>query len=763
MTSKPLTGDRLRKRDIVLAITSGLLFVLLHRVFSVRGLDPALWEDFAVASDLLPPRTIFPAVWRYLSSLIISSMGYAGAEAGLNTLGAVVGGLDVFFVYLLIRQTLAYLNRAKTTPSWPATASFASFAATVCFAVSDPMWNMVSPLTPGGMRFLATVFSLFLFMRYLRRMGVWRAALSMFVAGALAAETPFAFLLPLFCYLAFRCSFAASINGNFSLAVDIEDLPKGYTIPCWSMFFSFLAGLCLGCWANISIFIHFGGDAANGWSAAEVGLQYLIGYYGVMRSASSVIGWIMALTFVILPFCGTILLYPRLCRDNAPMPFKYGVLLFFSAVIAIVQCGILPFQSIWNFSSAQASLKSDYLSALYLLALAATLAMAVSSFMLASRNRYEYDPDDDNLLVAGTRGFLFRSITVVLVIVCAAPSLVRVNRPSEIERRDIVDDALEETVRESGDAKFIFTDGRLDAGLLIKAAQMGSKLKPLSMMSGGSEWERTVRRRHFHEGTPEYDLAETGIPSLLRVWTEESDEGMKDCAVQLGFEIWKRARKPLPKLSGMVARESGLSDDEAARGIAAATNIAARIVAVSAGGRSPSYALENAISSVSWRISRFSRLRDDDALADTLDNCNEPVKHMMRLVEYERARAFLQMTPHEGLRLALYRADFREARRFAVAVLSMDPDDSEANFGTGMAYLMEEKYPKAEEYLKRALVRRPNEPAVLNNLAIIYCKMKKFDLALEYARKAVKLVPGNREVQKTLADIEELFLKENNR
>jgi Tfp pilus assembly protein PilF len=93
----------------------------------------------------------------------------------------------------------------------------------------------------------------------------------------------------------------------------------------------------------------------------------------------------------------------------------------------------------------------------------------------------------------------------------------------------------------------------------------------------------------------------------------------------------------------------------------------------------------------------------------------------------------------------------------------MDPDDSEANFGTGMAYLMEEKYPKAEEYLKRALVRRPNEPAVLNNLAIIYCKMKKFDLALEYARKAVKLVPGNREVQKTLADIEELFLKENNR
>jgi tetratricopeptide (TPR) repeat protein len=282
------------------------------------------------------------------------------------------------------------------------------------------------------------------------------------------------------------------------------------------------------------------------------------------------------------------------------------------------------------------------------------------------------------------------------------------------------------------------------------------------MMSGGSEWERTVRKRYFYEGTPEYDLAETGIPALLRVWAQENPEKMKDCAVQLGFEIWKRARKPLPKMSGMVARPEGMSDAEAARGIAAATNLAARIVAVSAGARSPSYALDNAISSVSWRISRFSRMRDDDALADSLDSCNEPVKRMMRLVEYERSRAFLQMTPYEGLRLALYRADFKEARRFAVTVLSMDPDDPEANFGTGMAYLVEEKLVKAEEYLKRTLVRRPDEPAVLNNLAIIYGKMKKFDLALEYARKAVKQVPENKEVKKTLAEIEELILKESN-
>ena len=36
-------------------------------------------------------------------------------------------------------------------------------------------------------------------------------------------------------------------------------------------------------------------------------------------------------------------------------------------------------------------------------------------------------------------------------------------------------------VRESGDAEFIFTDGRLDAGLELIANMMGSKVKPLNI------------------------------------------------------------------------------------------------------------------------------------------------------------------------------------------------------------------------------------------------------------------------------------------
>ena len=55
-------------------------------------------------------------------------------------------------------------------------------------------------------------------------------------------------------------------------------------------------------------------------------------------------------------------------------------------------------------------------------------------------------------------------------------------------------------------------------------------------------------------------------------------------------------------------------------------------------------------------------------------------------------------------------------------------------------------------YLKRVLKRRPNEPAALNNLSIIYRKLKRWQEAEEYARKAIKLLPDSPEVKQTLSD-----------
>src|SRR5574344_65918 len=293
-----------------------------------------------------------------------------------------------------------------------------------------------------------------------------------------------------------------------------------------------------------------------------------------------------------------------------------------------------------------------------------------------------------------------------------------------------------------------------DTGLLT-IGWTCSGVKALNMMSGSSNWERYMNTHHFEDG-PDKDNATIGVPVLLRVWAGEMTNGMDNAAVQLGFEFWKRARRPLPRLSGLVAREKGIDDKEAERGIAAAKALSERIIRVSEsdGSDSVSQATKQALSAVSWRLSRFARLRADDQLANRLDSLNDAVKHMMGILEYERMRTFMQLTPYEGLRLALRRADFIEARRYGAAVLAIDQGDPEANFGTGMAYLMEEKLREAELYLERCLKARPEEPAVLNNLAIIYRKTNRLDKALEYAKKAHDLLPDNEEIKKTLADTE---------
>ena len=80
------------------------------------------------------------------------------------------------------------------------------------------------------------------------------------------------------------------------------------------------------------------------------------------------------------------------------------------------------------------------------------------------------------------------------------------------------------------------------------------------------------------------------------------------------------------------------------------------------------------------------RLRNDETTADRLDRSNTALKRMLSVVEYERQRTFMQLTPREGLRIALRRADFIEARRYAAAVLRSDEEDPEANFGTFRSY-----------------------------------------------------------------------------
>ena len=113
----------------------------------------------------------------------------------------------------------------------------------------------------------------------------------------------------------------------------------------------------------------------------------------------------------------------------------------------------------------------------------------------------------------------------------------------------------------------------------------------------------------------------------------------------------------------------------------------------------------------------------------------------------------MRLTPREGLQIGLNRADFRLAKTFAQQVLVADPENTRANFAMGMGYFIDEQYGRAEVYLKRCLAKAPNEPAVLNNLAIAQLRLGKLEEAETNAARALKLHPGSPEVKKTYEHI----------
>lgn len=737
--------NRLAARDWVLAAAIGLLSAGVILATSAPGLDPSMWEEVSVVAGIRPPRAIFPGLWRALVSWMFPLFGISGALRVLSVAGAAVGGLCAALTYLTVRQSLAFLVRLDDSHEvWLRfIAPFFAAVAAIFLGVSEPFLRIAQIFTPEELRFLMLLLALFGWLRWLTVGGNGKVYLLTALCGVFAAETPFAFVLPPLFLLAYFKLWRGVVDGLFAAS---QDLPNPDQLPRWRMFFLFLASLGAAVYLNVAVFAAYGGISANGWNFGDIYFRYGAGYWKALADASTMAGWALGLGFGLFPLIVAVRLFPSVTRDDRPMPFHLGVVMVFAAALAAMQCGAFPSARFWVFMKDAVLVPSGFLLSFYVLGTAATLALAGSSFALECQRFYL--PEGQ-----ARPGVALRMVAPAVAVLLLALASLRLPKPLEAEMHGIVFDALRETVRECGGAKWIFTDGRLDAGLELVASSMGAPVRTLNMMSGAGNWERTIRTRGFEAG-PDRDNAEIGVPALLRVWASEKPGGMDEAALQLGFEFWRRERKPLPKASGLVAREKGLSDEEAARGIEAAKALSERILAVSSklGGETPSPALASAFSAVSWRLSRFARLRNDEQLADRLDSSNTALKRLLSMIEYERQRTFMQLTPREGLQLALKRADFVEARRFAAAVLRSDEDDTEANFGMGMSYLKENLTKDAEFYLRRCLKRRPDEPAVLNNLSIICRKARRYDEAVELAQHALRMLPDSPEVKRTLED-----------
>lgn len=140
-------------------------------------------------------------------------------------------------------------------------------------------------------------------------------------------------------------------------------------------------------------------------------------------------------------------------------------------------------------------------------------------------------------------------------------------------------------------------------------------------------------------------------------------------------------------------------------------------------------------------------------LADRLDRFNPEWQKVQERMDWIGQRGGMRLTPKEGLKLGLAKADFKLARSYARKVVVTDEDDVHANFALGMSYFTEKQYGRAEMHLKKCLIRAPDEPAVLNNLAIVQLRIGRYAEAEANAMKALKHFPDSSEIKTTLRHI----------
>ena len=746
MRDMAVSDDRVGLTNRLVALVVSSISFVAMLVWSVPGVDPGVWGEIAVVSGLRPAQSVFPGFWRLLAGWLFPVFGYGTALRLLNLIGPAIGAVCVYSFCMIVRQILSFLVRiGRPYPVWYRfIAPFFTAMAGLCFGLSDPLWSISRTFSPEEIRLFMFLGVVQGSMRWFIAGGGWRLFPVMALMGVMAAETSFACLLPLGFVAAYMSIWHCVMDGLFPKP---ENLPEPDELPKWRMFFLFLAGLGVAVWLNATSFIAFGGLEANGWGQAEVYFRYAAGYWHVFIDAATLVGWMLGLCFCVIPFVVVLRIAPLVIRDDRPMQFNLGVMMFFIGLLSILQTGAFPSGRFWTFGGGMTLVPSGFLLAFFLLCSMLSLAIFGAAFAFECHRTYLAEDES-------RPGFLLKATAPAVSVLILLLVFWHVPKPVETEMQRIVDAGVAEIVTECGDAKWLFTDGHMDAAIELESARRGGSLRTLNMMSGSEPWDIYLRRRYFEPETDDWRAAETGVPMLLRIWAGEKKDGMEGVALQLGFEFWKRDKKPLPKASGMVAREIGMSDAERDEGIERARKLSERILALRSviERASPSPALAAAFSAVNWRLSRFARLRDEAETANDLDYMNGTLRQMMDIFEQERLRTFMQLTPAEGLQIALRRADFTEAKRYAIVVLNYDEENPAANFAMGMSAIRMNRMDEAERYLRTCLKNRPRDPAVINNLSIVCRKQGKYKEAEAFARRAVELLPDYPEVKQTLND-----------
>ncbi len=773
---------------ILAGVTGGLL-----TLWSFPGLYPDAWEDAAIGAGLRPMKDIFPGFWNALARGLYSLAGVSTGTFLLKILGRIMAGVTVGLVYLLLRQILSITIRVRLQFSRRRffVVRGVALLGALCFACSDPVWRAGQAFTPPLMLLFLTVLVLTLFFGFLMSGGMGQIYFSMFLLGLLSAETPMGFFLLALVWGVFLLALrhgAVAANSPILNPV-VEQSSK------WHLTFLYAIGLVIGVGVNCTTFILFDGLKVFAKVGADVPVMYVTQWWTQFIGAASVMGWVLGLGIGVLPFIVSAVLLPRAVDEEQFLPYHMGAVFFVAGAAAFAQLAELPQLWFWTW----VTIKSSYFLLILMLFSAASVVFALAVMAvdiccrdhrrLAIQRFAELKEETD----AGTEADAVETRDVkplgtgarVLLVVVPVLLLAGVlpGRQQSQTRRilAIIDDYAQEVLAECGDVKWIFTDGSFDPLLELSAASKGKSLRALSMMAGNTPRERYIRVPADTNGY-EYVVLSSDTPTALRTWVHDYTNHLSDVALQLGFELWTdKDKKVPPPCSGVLARPGGMQEADRLRGVDVATALADRISNIRNEGKISEGAgvrVKELFSFVQWRISRIARIRairedragnielakEYTALSDRLDAQNETYQRIMRDVKARRDRTLGAVSPGETLQQALVRADFIQALYPAEQILKEYPDDPNANFAVGMSYFTQNQWTRSEDYLRKCLIRKPNEPAVLNNLAMICLYTGRYNEGLKLANKALaRMVEKGRDphdVEDTIKSLKEKLAEE---
>ena len=750
-------ADHPRRIDTLFAIGTGLFVALLHALWRFPCAHPQLWPDLAVASGLRPPYGMCPGIWRAIANAFFRRLPFDDAVFALRVAGMAVAGLVATIAYLLVRETLAVMVRQfSRTMAWRnVVAPLVSFVGAVILSCGEPVWIAGQSLSPAGLYLLELVTALLLLARYTRLGGTWRLSLSMLLFGFISGEYATCIILTAGAVIAFHQILVTARKAQLPFAeLHAEGTPIALPAAMW-----FFGAICAAI-LSIRSFIATGGLDVWDWQTSSLPARYALSYVLSAATAANMFGWIgfAAIAAAPLVLCASHIAN-ALDEDRRIAEAGLGILgVIF--VFAISQLSMISHAWYWRWSD-QVAVHSRELQVLTVFLSVCTVVLSLAAFgfnftcraSAASTPQKKKDP--------------FFALAVAVIMLITLPGRYGAIRRDAMR---VVRDYVREVARESGLARWIFTDGALDEGIELESLRTGRPVSALPMVAGTGPRESYIRQRGA-VGEEERIALKDGASATLKAWKRYFPHNLTNSAFQIGFELWRQAKEPLPPCSGIVARPAGFPNGEVERGVKAARDLAERILDLCEAdvfGRAADPVVEEDLVRVMWRLARMAKTRAVAAdlagetatalfeadFAEVLDKANPSLRSLNSRIGKAGIRALRTLSPREHLRQALQRADFTAAKPYAEAILATDPGNADANFAIGMFYFVDELYSKAEVYLERCTKRRPDEPTFFNNLAIAQMMTRKFDLAEKNARRALELLPDSPEVKDTVREVE---------